>query len=90
MAAIIIESKARDGEIGCPRVEFDRHCQFKGHDHDWFTRHQNRQSVKEESYCALQQFSRFIAKLKELGIFDKTLIVLKSDHGKPGYDQVIT
>jgi len=26
VATITIERNARDGEIGCPRVAFDRHC----------------------------------------------------------------
>jgi hypothetical protein len=64
-------------------VVFDRHCQFRGHDKVWFEKNQNRNAVKEEAYCALTQYARFLQKLKELDVFENSLIVLKSDHGKP-------
>jgi hypothetical protein len=64
-------------------VEFDRHCQFRAHDKVWFEKNQNRKSVKEEAYCALTQYAKFLQKLKELDAFENSLIVLKSDHGKP-------
>lgn len=64
-------------------VEFDRDCNFMADEPEWFESRQNRFGVKEETYCALGKYSQFIAKLKELGVFDQSLIVLKSDHGKP-------
>ena len=64
-------------------VEFDRRCQFQAHDKDWFIAHQDRQSVTEEAYCVLGQISNFLARLEELHAFDNSLVVLKSDHGKP-------
>lgn len=64
-------------------VEFDRHCEFRAQDAKWFSSHQDRQSVKEEAICILQQFSSFLTRLDELRLLDKSLLVLKSDHGKP-------
>lgn len=64
-------------------VEFDRDCRFMGDDANWFERRQNRFGVKEETYCALSKFAEFISKLKALDVFDQSMIVLKSDHGKP-------
>ncbi len=64
-------------------VEFDRDCQYFGHQKSIFNKNQNRNGVKEETYCALSQMASFIDKLKRLQVFENTLIVLKSDHGKP-------
>jgi len=64
-------------------VEFDRTCRFRGDDKEWFARNQNPGGVKEETYCALVQYSMFLDGIKALGLFDRSLIVLKSDHGKP-------
>ncbi len=67
-------------------VEFDRQCRYMGYDADWFERRQNWHGVQEETHCALLQYAEFIEKLKQLGIFEQSLVVLKSDHGKPvGY-----
>jgi hypothetical protein len=67
-------------------VEFDRNCNYRGIDKGWFESRQNYTGVKEEVYCALTQYSNFIAKIRELGVYENSLIVLKSDHGKPvGY-----
>ncbi len=64
-------------------VEFDSHCQFLGHDGDWYKRNQDRRGVRGEVCCALRQYSEFLDRLKSLNVFDRSLIVLKSDHGKP-------
>ncbi|MFC1695079.1 sulfatase-like hydrolase/transferase [Pseudomonadota bacterium] len=64
-------------------VEFDRDCRYRGDDSEWFENRQNRYGVKEETYCALSILSRFIVKLKELNIFENSVVVFKSDHGKP-------
>lgn len=70
-------------------VEFDENCVFRADDEFWFNTNQNRKGVKSETVCAIQIFSAFINKLKKLDVFDKSLVVLKSDHGKPVkyYDQ---
>jgi hypothetical protein len=64
-------------------VEFDRDCRFMGHDRDWFEARQDWNGVKEETYCVLTQASHFIETLKALDAFERALLVLKSDHGKP-------
>ena len=64
-------------------VEFDQDCHFLGDDPIWYFDQQNRNGVKEETICALSKFSEFIIKLKTLGVFEKSMVVLKSDHGKP-------
>ena len=64
-------------------VEFDRTCRYLGHKKTWFDEQQTRSGVKEETICALTKFAEFLAKLKKLGIFEESLVVLKSDHGKP-------
>lgn len=64
-------------------VEFDRNCQFMGWDARWFALHQNRYGVLEETRCTLSKFALFLDKLKTLDIYENSLVVLKSDHGKP-------
>ncbi len=44
---------------------------------------QNRFGAREETFCALTIFADFITKLKVIGVFEQSMIVLKSDHGKP-------
>jgi hypothetical protein len=64
-------------------VEWTASCEFSGDDEEWYRSHQNRAGVLGESTCAVKQFIRFIDRLRSLGVFDRSLIVLKSDHGKP-------
>jgi hypothetical protein len=64
-------------------VELDRECRYQGHLPEWYETNQNWRGSKNQEICALSQFSRFLAKLKELGVFDNALVVLKSDHGRP-------
>jgi hypothetical protein len=62
-------------------VEFDRNCNFLGHETEWFESRQNRFGVEEESVCALKKFSELIEKLKSLNVYKKSMIIFKSDHG---------
>lgn len=64
-------------------VEFDRACQLRATNQEWFESHQNRDGVKDEVRCALAQYVRFLERLREIGVYDDSLIVLKSDHGMP-------
>ena len=59
-------------------VEFDRNCTYMGHKAQWYEDHQNRFGVKEETYCALRLFSDFISKIKKMGIFEQSMIILKA------------
>ena len=63
-------------------VDFDEKCAYRSYDSKWFRESQNRIGSKKETYCAFLQFSQLIQKLKELGVYDKTFLVLKSDHGQ--------
>ena len=64
-------------------VEFDSGCNFRGDEWEWFASNQSFEGAKGEARCALGQFSAFLTKLEALGIFDESMVVLKSDHGKP-------
>lgn len=64
-------------------VEFDRNCEYMGHNLNWFANNQNWSGVKGEARCALKKYGEFLVKLKKLGVFENSLVVLKSDHGKP-------
>ena len=62
---------------------FDENCNYKSDDQNWFDSNQNEQGIINETKCALSKLSFFISKLKTLGIYDNSLIILKSDLGKP-------
>ncbi len=62
-------------------VIFDQNCVYKGDDQEWFNRNQNSEGLLKQQSCGLIKFSHFIETLKQLGIYDKSLIILKSDHG---------
>ena len=64
-------------------VQFDRECDYRAHDADWYERNQNRDGTIAITRCALEQFAAFLDKVKDLGIFDESIIILKSDHGEP-------
>jgi hypothetical protein len=64
-------------------VELDSECAFRGDDAEWYRLNQDREGVVAEARCALRQFGEFVDRLREMGIYDQSVIVLKSDHGKP-------
>lgn len=64
-------------------VDFDESCTYRSDDADWFNANQNRQGLYNETSCALEQVVTFIENLKKLGIYDKTTLIVKSDHGVP-------
>ena len=66
-------------------VEFDQDCRWAGEDPDWYMTHQDRAGIIEQTHCALTQMAEYLDRLKELGVFDRSLIVLKSDHGEPSF-----
>ena len=61
---------------------YDQKCVYKGNDKDWYDRNQNKQGILKQSTCGLLKFSRFLERLKKLGIYNESLIVFKSDHGQ--------
>jgi len=64
-------------------VDFDRECHFRSDDEAWHQTHQNEAGVADEAYCALNQMAQFLTRLRQLGAYDRSIVVLKSDHGKP-------
>lgn len=64
-------------------VDFDEKGAFRGDDPVWHRDNQNYQGLYNQCIGELSYFKMFIEKLKELDIYDKSLIVFKSDHGKP-------
>ena len=64
-------------------VEFDGACEYRAHDREWFRSHQDFEGALDEHRCAASQLVQFLDKVEELGLMDKSLIVLKGDHGKP-------
>ncbi len=67
-------------------VEWDEECQFRGDELDWYQANQSFAGTVNEAKCALRQALLVIGRLDELGVSESSLIVIKSDHGKPlGY-----
>lgn len=64
-------------------IDLDAECNYRSDDKEWFQARQNRQGAKDETECVLRQAALFVNKLRELDIYDKSMIVLKSDHGQP-------
>jgi len=64
-------------------VDFNSECEYKSNDLEWHNANKNEMGVIKSTKCVLKVFSQLLMKLKELGIYDNSLIVLKSDHGEP-------
>ena len=64
-------------------VDLDRTCEYRSDDQTWYVQHQSQEALKDEAICVLTQAARFIDRLQALGIYDKTFLVIKSDHGQP-------
>ncbi|QQZ42186.1 sulfatase-like hydrolase/transferase [Pseudomonas sp. SK3(2021)] len=64
-------------------VDFDEKCNYRSDSADWFNKNQNYDGLISETTCALQQAVDYVNRLKELDVYDKTLLVVKSDHGAP-------
>ena len=64
-------------------VDFDEDCNYRSDNKLWHELHQNDEGLKSQTRCAIDLFSNYIKKIKELGIYDNSLIVFKSDHGEP-------
>lgn len=60
----------------------DENCRYRRMDFEWMMSHQNLDGLRKGTICSLKKYTEFIAKLKQLGIYDQTMIVLLSDHGK--------
>ena len=64
-------------------VDFDRECTYRSDDRRWFRANQNAAGLAGESTCALAKLGEFLRKLEELGVYDNSFVVFKSDHGHP-------
>lgn len=64
-------------------VDIDEKCNYRSDTSDWFNNNQNYDGLINETTCALQQTADYLNKLRELGVYEKTLFVIKSDHGAP-------
>ncbi|EKD45819.1 MAG: hypothetical protein ACD_69C00123G0002 [uncultured bacterium] len=63
--------------------DFDEYCNYRSDDQVWFDSNQNENGLINETKCALNKLATFLVKLKKLGIYDRSLVILKSDHGQP-------
>jgi len=64
-------------------VDFDETGAFRSDNSEWHRANQNEEGLFNQCIGSLNQFAFLIRKLRELEIYDRSLIVLKSDHGKP-------
>jgi len=64
-------------------VDLDSTCEYRSDDETWHLQNQTEAGLEGEAICALTQAARFIDRLQALGIYEKTFLVIKSDHGKP-------
>lgn len=63
-------------------VDFDQDCVFRGDDKAWYEANQNQQGAGNETICALKQLAGLMQRLRALDLYQHSLIILKSDHGK--------
>jgi hypothetical protein len=64
-------------------VSIDENCKYRSDDLEWHNNNQNEKGIRNSDICGIKKFVAFLNKLKELDIYDKSLIIFKSDHGKP-------
>ncbi|TDR41474.1 type II secretion system (T2SS) protein G [Pseudomonas brenneri] len=64
-------------------VDLDEKCAYRSNSKEWYSANQNQRGLTNETHCALQQTANFLEKLKTLEVYDKTTLIVKSDHGAP-------
>ena len=64
-------------------VAFDEQCSYEAYDAQWYRDNQSERGVDAMSNCVLLKINDFVDKVKALGIYEKSVIIFKSDHGKP-------
>ena len=62
---------------GHPPLQFDGRCNYVE------TRRPNYDNSRAQVSCFLSQLEHLIQKLKQLGVYDQTLIIVHADHGSP-------
>ena len=58
-------------------IQFDENCNYVG------TQTNNWNNQRVQVFCTLQQVERLAKKLKQLDVYDKTMIIVNGDHGTP-------
>ena len=58
-------------------IQFAENCAYVG------TQEENYDNIRAQVTCTLLQLERLVQKLKQLGIYDGTMIIMHSDHGNP-------
>ena len=58
-------------------ILFDENCAYVG------TQNENYENIRAQVTCTLLQLERLVQKLKQLGIYDETMIIMHGDHGNP-------
>jgi hypothetical protein len=66
-------------------VDFDRECVLRSDNRIWYENNQNYTGLYNTTTCVLTEFAEFLQRLREMNIYDNSLVVLKSDHGAPAY-----
>lgn len=66
-------------------IDLDEQCNYRSDDKAWFNDNNNEKGIRGQTTCALNQFIDLLHKLKSLSVYNNSLIVFKSDHGKPSY-----
>ncbi len=62
-------------------VDFDAQCAYRSDDRRWFDANQNEPGLENETRCALSKMGKFLQALRNLEVYDQSLVVFKSDHG---------
>ena len=60
---------------GHPPIQFNENCNYVG-PQKW-----NHENTRAQVTCTLLQLERLVQKLKQLGIYDQTMIIMNGDHG---------
>ena len=58
-------------------IQFAENCAYVG------TQKENYENIRAQVTCTLLQLEHLVQKLKQLGIYDETMIIMHSDHGNP-------
>jgi hypothetical protein len=64
-------------------ITIDENCIDRSIDADWVYANSNEPGIINSSRCAMSKNAELIQKLKAIGVYENSLILLISDHGKP-------
>jgi len=66
-------------------IDFDQECVHRSVDKEWFESNQTEEALQNQSRCVVKKIGALVDKLKQIGAYENSTIVLKSDHGEPFY-----